>query len=124
MCPPVLLLNICCNFVAYVRRPSGDNGSNRGVEKMLKENLPTAVGPSLLIRRGIKCGAVDTTVWEKAIDSPTDAGLYEKASSVVVCETQKTSVKLRQSDMRVFDTPTVRSGGILASPRTAYRCRS
>jgi len=65
---------------------------SEGAEKMLKEILSTAVGSDAIDTKD-----VDTIVQEKAIAFPTDAPLYRESPLVVVCEAQKTSVKLRQS---------------------------
>lgn len=72
-----------------------------GVEKLLQQVLQSAMRMKALKPREVKRVNVDTTVQEKAIAFPTDAGLYHKARKTLVREAQARGLTLRQSYARV-----------------------
>jgi IS5 family transposase len=72
-----------------------------GAESLLQKTIEAAMGQELLSSRDVDRVTVDTTVQEKGVAFPTDAGLYEKARVVLVREAKKRGIKLRQSYSRV-----------------------
>ncbi|MCK4607791.1 MAG: IS5/IS1182 family transposase, partial [candidate division Zixibacteria bacterium] len=72
-----------------------------GAESLLQKTIETAVDQKLIRKCDIERVNVDTTVQEKAVSFPTDAGLYEKARVVLVREARKRGIELRQSYSRV-----------------------
>lgn len=72
-----------------------------GVEKLLQQVLQSAIRVRALVPREVKRVTVDTTVQEKAIAFPTDAGLYHKARKTLVKAAHKRGINLRQSYARV-----------------------
>ena len=79
------------------RQRVGDGGA----ESLLQKTIETAVDQKLIRKCDIERVNVDTTVQEKAVSFPTDAGLYEKARVVLVREARRRGIILRQSYSRV-----------------------
>lgn len=67
------------------------------MESMLKATVQTALDTKELKSTEIKRVNVDTTVQEKAIAFPTDAGLYQKARELLVAGAVKRGIPLRQT---------------------------
>jgi len=74
---------------------------NGGAESLLQKTIEAAVDQKLIRKCDIERVNVDTTVQEKAVAFPTDAGLYEKARVVLVREAKKRGIELRQGYSRV-----------------------
>lgn len=72
-----------------------------GAEDLLKNTIESAKKSGLIDRREMSKVNVDTTVEEKAIAYPTDAGLYDTARKVLVREAEERGITLRQSYRRV-----------------------
>lgn len=72
-----------------------------GVEKLLAQVLRSAIRVKALKSSEVKRVNVDTTVQEKAIAFPTDAGLYHKARKTLVKAARARGIILRQSYARV-----------------------
>jgi IS5 family transposase len=81
-----------------------------GSEQLLKESLAAAQREALLTPTEIKRVNVDTTVQEKAIAFPTDAGLYHKARQALVRMARCCNFKLRQSYVRLGKRALVNQG--------------
>lgn len=73
----------------------------KGVAVLLEETVQVAKSQHLLKQRDLQKVNVDTTVQEKDIAFPTDAGLYYQALRVLVREARRRGIKLRQSYSRV-----------------------
>jgi IS5 family transposase len=71
------------------------------IEKMLTATVKTAKQTKELKKSDVKRVNVDTTVQEKAIAFPTDAGLYQKAREKLVAAAQERNIPLRQTYKRV-----------------------
>jgi IS5 family transposase len=72
-----------------------------GIDLLLKETVDTAVRVKFLKRSDLKRVNVDTTVQEKAVAFPTDASLYHKMRTRLVCAARDRDIALRQSYERV-----------------------
>lgn len=71
------------------------------IEKLLQETIETAKRSKFLKKGDCSKVNVDTTVQEKAVSFPTDAGLYYKALAALVRQAKERGIVLRQTYSRV-----------------------
>jgi len=72
-----------------------------GAEELLKETISAGLRLKAIKKSQLKRVNVDTTVQEKFIRYPTDARLYDRARSRLVCMAKEREVELRQSYSRL-----------------------
>jgi IS5 family transposase len=77
---------------------------------LLKETIDTAKRAGYLKRGELERVNVDTTVQEKAIEFPTDAGLYQKMRVKLVGASKRREITLRQSYKRRGKEALVKQG--------------
>ena len=82
----------------------------QGVEELLRETVKVGEKTKVIEERSYQRVNVDTTVQEKAITFPTDARLYYKMRSKLVCKAKKCGILLRQSYVRVARKELVKVG--------------
>lgn len=82
----------------------------KGIEKMLKAIIDTAIKVKALKKTELRRVVVDTTVQEKAITFPTDAKLYYKMREVLVRDAKKRGIQLRQSYTRIAKSALISQG--------------
>jgi len=80
-----------------------------GAEELLKETIELARRLKLLKEKDLRRVIVDTTVQEKNVSYPTDAGLINGAREKLVKEAKKGGIKLRQSYKFVGKRESVKS---------------
>jgi len=72
-----------------------------GCEKLLKELIEVGLKEEVIEEKDLKKVIVDTTVQEKAIAYPTDAKLHHRARLLLLKQTKKHGLELRQSYLRL-----------------------
>src|SRR3989338_5983336 len=72
----------------------------RGLDRLLGETLKAGLKVGALKQKDLKHVNVDTTVMEKAIAYPTDAGLYLKMIVKLIKAAKERHIELRQSYVR------------------------
>jgi IS5 family transposase len=80
------------------------------LDELLRESLRVAHATGALSGRDMAAVSVDTTVQEKAIRFPTDAGLVYEALVRLGAEARAAGLKLRQSYVRVGKQALIRAG--------------
>jgi IS5 family transposase len=73
---------------------------SRGSETLLKEAIETALSINCIKQKDLLKVTIDTTVQEKNITFPTDVKLYAKGTEILVRESKKLGIKLRQTYTR------------------------
>ncbi len=71
-----------------------------GAEELLRQTIESGLRIKAIKKHQLKRANVDTTVQEKAIRYPTDAGLYDRAREKLVKAAETRGIKLRQTYRR------------------------
>jgi IS5 family transposase len=93
------------------------------LETILKETIKVAKREQFISNSDLKILNVDTTVQEKAVTFPTDAKLYHHMRRVLVKQSHKNHVRLRQSYERVGQRAFIMQSRY-AHARQMKRCRA
>ena len=93
-----------------------------GCEKLLKELIEVAIREEVIEEKDLKKVIVDTTVQEKAITYPTDSKLQHRARLLLLKQSRKFGLKLRQSYLRLGKKALFR-GSRYASAQQMKRAR-
>ena len=80
------------------------------LDGLIRESLRVAHQAGALSGRDMEAVSVDTTVQEKAVRFPTDAGLIYEALARLGAEAREAGLKLRQSYVRVGKKAQIRAG--------------
>lgn len=80
------------------------------LDELIRESLRVAHEAGALSGRDIEAVSVDTTVQEKAVRFPTDAGLLYEALVRLGAQARQAGIRLRQSYVRVGKKALIRAG--------------
>lgn len=83
------------------------------LEKLLQSSLSSAYKLGALSLKDLRRVAIDTTVQEKAISHPTEAGLLSKALQKLTVAAQRFGIKVRQTYKRVVRGASIMAGRYL-----------